>query len=375
MMCRTVAITQLALVARSIVHSGDLQDGINKQTNTLVNHVPKMQPLHDADLDMMTLARTPSHPMPLSPVGRPASQIYKGPLSHHGFSSSDWFPKPTMGFPGAFTNKQARSVQAAVDVTVGTVSGFRSPKETAAASEAKVPIMKDPRSAVAITICRTQGAWDKGPWEYLFVQRSNPPRAGSWSVPSGKIHFGEDILKASAREIAEETGLTANQGLRLHPSPLGTSDFSFPIDSTLIGSTLGIQLPTWLLPRTRFEYSIEVTAMLGFATLPNAPIVAGDDAMNARWFTLEELETELEEVNERANTVAFLKKVEHMLAQGVLQPDVSMAVGIDDRTALQLSQEASPSRGSSAWLLWICLSMYIFMLTKSMIGMSRKMKV
>ena len=43
----------------------------------------------------------------------------------------------------------------------------------------------------------------------LLVRRANPPDAGKWGFPGGKINWGETMEKAAVREILEETGVTA----------------------------------------------------------------------------------------------------------------------------------------------------------------------
>jgi mutator protein MutT len=43
----------------------------------------------------------------------------------------------------------------------------------------------------------------------LLVRRRNQPDAGRWSFPAGKIEFGETIDTAAIRELAEETGVSA----------------------------------------------------------------------------------------------------------------------------------------------------------------------
>ena len=43
----------------------------------------------------------------------------------------------------------------------------------------------------------------------LLVRRANPPDAGQWGFPGGKVNWGETIEKAAVREILEETGVTA----------------------------------------------------------------------------------------------------------------------------------------------------------------------
>ena len=41
----------------------------------------------------------------------------------------------------------------------------------------------------------------------LLIQRAHPPAQGSWSVPGGRVEFGEPLHVALAREVREETGL------------------------------------------------------------------------------------------------------------------------------------------------------------------------
>lgn len=43
----------------------------------------------------------------------------------------------------------------------------------------------------------------------LLVQRANPPDAGLWGFPGGKVEMGETLLAAAERELLEETGVTA----------------------------------------------------------------------------------------------------------------------------------------------------------------------
>jgi len=42
----------------------------------------------------------------------------------------------------------------------------------------------------------------------LLIQRAHPPAQGAWSVPGGRVEFGEPLHVALAREVMEETGLT-----------------------------------------------------------------------------------------------------------------------------------------------------------------------
>lgn len=46
-----------------------------------------------------------------------------------------------------------------------------------------------------------------GQGRLLLVRRRNPPAAGSWSLPGGRVEPGEESAAAAVREVAEETGL------------------------------------------------------------------------------------------------------------------------------------------------------------------------
>ncbi|GGE18721.1 NUDIX hydrolase [Aureimonas endophytica] len=43
--------------------------------------------------------------------------------------------------------------------------------------------------------------------QILLVERHRPPYEGRFSLPGGRVEFGEPIASAIAREVAEETGL------------------------------------------------------------------------------------------------------------------------------------------------------------------------
>lgn len=46
----------------------------------------------------------------------------------------------------------------------------------------------------------------------LLIERARPPYDGLWSFPGGHVEPGERLIEALAREIAEETGLSAEVG-------------------------------------------------------------------------------------------------------------------------------------------------------------------
>ena len=49
----------------------------------------------------------------------------------------------------------------------------------------------------------------------LLIRRANPPRAGEWSIPGGRIEPGEAERDAALRELSEETGVAARLRAKL----------------------------------------------------------------------------------------------------------------------------------------------------------------
>ncbi len=67
-------------------------------------------------------------------------------------------------------------------------------------------IERQPKSAVIIVLKQDD--------QVLVQERLKHPYFGFWGYPGGKIRWGETILEAAARELSEETGLTASMTYR-----------------------------------------------------------------------------------------------------------------------------------------------------------------
>ena len=48
----------------------------------------------------------------------------------------------------------------------------------------------------------------RGP-EVLLIRRGKQPRLGEWSIPGGRMEWGETVTAAALRELGEETGVEA----------------------------------------------------------------------------------------------------------------------------------------------------------------------
>lgn len=61
-----------------------------------------------------------------------------------------------------------------------------------------------PLPRIGVSAC----VWRDG--KVLLVERGKEPWKGKWSLPGGGLEFGETVREAAARELAEETGVTAD---------------------------------------------------------------------------------------------------------------------------------------------------------------------
>jgi 8-oxo-dGTP diphosphatase len=87
---------------------------------------------------------------------------------------------------------------------------LRAPAHGAAASEKLMSFQNDPmtepkpRAPVAAAgVACFRGA------SVLLVRRGSPPRQNEWSIPGGRIEWGERAADAALRELKEETGCEA----------------------------------------------------------------------------------------------------------------------------------------------------------------------
>ena len=99
----------------------------------------------------------------------------------------------------------------------------------------------------------------------LLVRRANPPDAGLWGFPGGKIDFGETVADAATRELLEETGVTGEA-----QDVITTLDILVPSDDGGI----------------RQHYILIAVRCRWLSGTPQA----GDDALEARWFPIDELD-------------------------------------------------------------------------------------
>jgi ADP-ribose pyrophosphatase len=120
---------------------------------------------------------------------------------------------------------------------------------------AKYP--KHPRVAVGAVVFHRN--------RVLLIKRANPPSQGQWSIPGGVVILGETLQRAAEREILEETGLfiKARQPV-------------YTFDVIIRDKNGGVE----------FHYVI-VDLLADYVKGDLRP---GDDALDARWASPDELQ-------------------------------------------------------------------------------------
>lgn len=98
--------------------------------------------------------------------------------------------------------------------------------------------------------------------EVLLIERKNPPFEGKWAFPGGFVDVDEELETAAARELKEETNLRLVKLKQL--KTVGT------IGRDPRGRTISVIY--WGISEDKRDY-----------------VSAGDDASNAKWFSLNKL--------------------------------------------------------------------------------------
>lgn len=129
--------------------------------------------------------------------------------------------------------------------------------------------------------------------ELLLVRRGHGPGAGEWSLPGGRVRFGEGLREATVRETREETGI-----------------------DVVVDGFLG-----WV-ERMGSDPDPYHFVILDFACRPLDPQqspVAGDDAVEAAWVGMDDLDG--------LRLVPGL--LDFLVDAGVIQATASVDLGID----------------------------------------------
>lgn len=117
--------------------------------------------------------------------------------------------------------------------------------------------------------------------EVLLVRRINPPDAGKWGFPGGKIEAGEAVPSAAEREVREETGVV------VRATQVLTAIDAFDRDER---------------DALRTHYVLIAVLCHWISGVPQA----ADDVSEAAWFELATIDASTLAMSEHVATVASL---------------------------------------------------------------------
>lgn len=153
-----------------------------------------------------------------------------------------------------------------------------------------------PKAGVSCVLCRSGE-----PREFLLVKRGNSPGKGKWSLPGGKLELGESTLEGALREIREETGLPT-RALELHPAPFTSTD--------------AIYYGTRDSSELEFHYVISQCFAWVRDDVLHGTVVAGDDATEVGWFTLDRVTAHEDAM--AGNVRGVIQHAERLVNQGII---------------------------------------------------------
>jgi len=120
----------------------------------------------------------------------------------------------------------------------------------------------------------------------LLIKRGVEPSKGKWSVPGGRVEWGETLIEAVKREVREETGLEIEVGEVAGVYDLRIERRTSNIEHrTSNGEETGPDVTHHASLITRHYVIIDY-----FATAIGGELTPGDDAADARWVPLEDLD-------------------------------------------------------------------------------------
>jgi ADP-ribose pyrophosphatase YjhB (NUDIX family) len=169
-----------------------------------------------------------------------------------------------------------------------------------------------PRAAVAVVIRFQEGSPSSStsasspinePVRYLLIQRGKAPNKGMWSLPGGKIESNEGTMDAAKRELREETGLGDNTTSNQQWTLKWHDDGPFTCSDAITDG---------------FHYVIsQCFAEVIASSQPN--IEASDDAMDAKWWSVKEVEIAEQDGTVSPGVLRVLRRSELLYEKGLLQ--------------------------------------------------------
>ena len=132
-----------------------------------------------------------------------------------------------------------------------------------------------PQAGVSICVVRDGRA--------LLAQRSRQPLRGLWSLPGGRIEWGETLHEAALRELAEETAVEADIRMLLDSVDVIQRDHADAVQYHYVLTTFGA---VWRAGEPRAGSDAAAVCWAASEDLDDLPMTPGTDQLIRRAITL-----------------------------------------------------------------------------------------
>ena len=137
--------------------------------------------------------------------------------------------------------------------------------------------MTPPRPQAGVSICVVRDG------RALLAQRSREPLRGLWSLPGGRIEWGETLHQAALRELAEETGVEADIRVLLDSFDVIQRDHADVVQHHYVLTTFGA---VWRAGEPRAGSDAAAVCWAAASDFDALPMTPGTDHLIRRAITL-----------------------------------------------------------------------------------------
>lgn len=159
--------------------------------------------------------------------------------------------------------------------------------------------------AAAVIRLVSKSSSSSTPPTFCVIRRGNQPYRGCWALPGGKLELGETLLQCAQRELMEETQISTamqERTLRWH-SP----------GSFMVYDSIDVNDET-----NELEFHYIIAQCFALAT-EKVELIASDDALEAKWMTMDEIKVLSDEKNTTPGLVQILERSEELHSKGLLE--------------------------------------------------------
>jgi 8-oxo-dGTP diphosphatase len=181
-----------------------------------------------------------------------------------------------------------------------------------------------PRAAVSVIVRSTSNNNNNNNHHpsFVLIQRGKEPNLGKWSLPGGSLEWGERTLDGAKRELLEECQLDVeslqwyNEGAIAVTDSIHYQDKENGNDDIVDLSSLpSSSSPLSSSSMVVYHYVIAQC----FALAPEElPLIPKDDAADAKWFQIEEIQIMSEKNETTPGILNVLERAESMYQRGCL---------------------------------------------------------